>query len=329
MKKNIISILIILMLALSVCISCGSTGAVEDESANRAQEARQRAIDFESPAYFPSEWEALEAQFTAAESSDEYNAVAEAYDELFKKTIPLYAQAKEDEVMAIRSHLINSGFAGHFPEYLKNADDMALAALEQYKADDYYKARDTLSEAMAEYEILQMGAQVFLARQEIIDRGFAQFDAENFLRADEVAQTAIESFDAGNKEAAITSAEEALLRYNLVLANGWTAYAAVRRDAAMAERELALAERANIASRETFRNAESILATAEENFTAENFTVAGLSYVEAEVMYAISRKETEERRLRAEEAIRLAEEKIEESNEAAVEAERLIEGGVR
>jgi hypothetical protein len=46
-------------------------------------------------------------------------------------------------------------------------------------------------------------------------------------------------------------------------------------------------------------------------------------------MYAIARKDTEERRLRAEEAIRQAEEKIEESTEAAAGAERIIEGGSR
>ena len=317
-------------MAVSLSISCKSTGKeAEDEALAKVQAARQRAIDFECPAYFPSEWEAIEAQNEAAGNVAEYNAVAEAYDELFMKTIPLYAQAREDEVMAARGQIISSGFAEYFPEYLKRADDIALTAQGQYEAGEYYKAKETVTTAMTEYEALQTGAQVFLARQEIIDRGFTQYDAENFLKADEVAQTAIESYDAGDRAGALANAEEALLRYNLVLANGWTSYASVRREAAAAERELALAERANIASRETFRGADTIFNHAEENLAAENFTVAGLSYLEAEAMFAISRKETEERRLRAEEAIRLAEEKIEESSEAAMEAERIIEGGTR
>jgi hypothetical protein len=324
MKKYIFSVLLIVLIGVS-CATTPDAG----EAISRANEARQRAIDFESPEYFPSEWEEAEALFAAADNAALYNAAADAYDELFRKTIPLYAQAREDEIMAVREHLIHTGFTDCFPEYLKNADEIALAAQEQYEAGDYYGARDTAAEAMNEYETLMLGARIFLARQEIIDRGFTQYDYDNFLRADEVAQTAISEFDASNRQAAIESAEEALLRFNLVLANGWVAYAADRRAAAALERELALAERANIAVRDIFREAETFFTQAEEFFAAENYSDAAIAYIEAEALYAISRKETAERRARAEEVIRMAEEKIEESSEAAAGAERLIEGGTR
>ncbi|MCL2801358.1 MAG: hypothetical protein FWD28_06335 [Treponema sp.] len=327
MKKNSFFILLTIALVAFLGVSCNTTGAKVEE--DRAKEARQRAIDFEVPAYFPSEWETLETLYEAANSAAEYSIAADAYDELFKKTVPLYAQAIEDEILAAREQLIHTGFTEVFPEYLKKADDLALAAKEQYDAEDYYKARDTAFEALEEYETLEMGANVFLARQEIIDRGFTQYDADNFTRADSVAQTAIEAYEKGDKEGALAGAEEALLRYNIVLSNGWTVYARERRTAAVSERELAVSERANIASRDTFREGEAIFGRAEENFRAENFNVAGITFVEAEAIYAISRKETEERRVRAEEAIRLAGEKIEESSGAAQEAERLIEGGVR
>ena len=337
MRNKIFFLLIILISAASILVSCKSTPEpsaaasrpATDPAKNRADQSRQRAMDFESPAYFPSEWEELESRYQSAGSPAEYTAVADAFDELFKKTIPLYAQAREDEILAAREPLVNSGFAGVFPEYLKKADDLALDAKAKYEAEDYYGARESVAAALAEYETLGMGARVFLARQEIIDRGFTQYDAENFLRADEVAQSAIESFDAGKKAEAISNAEEALLRYNLVLANGWTAYATVRRNAAAAEREAAIAERANVASRNTFREAEMIFVRADESLAAQNFNIAGLSYVEAEAMFAIARKETEEKRQRAEEIIRIAEEKIEESSGAATEAERIIEGGSR
>jgi len=327
-------------MAVSICVSCKSTPdtpapqprpAPAAPAAGKAvaDQARQRAMDFEAPAYFPSEWAEAEAQYESAADAAAYNSVAAVYDDLFKKSIPLYAQAREDEIMASREHLIASGFANAFPQYLKKADELALAAFEQYEAEDYYKARDTASEALAEYEALNLGAKIFVARQEILDRGFAQYDPDNFVRADEVAQAAITAFDAGDKQTASANGEEAMLRYNLVLANGWIAYASDRKASASAERELAMSERANIASRETFRGADAFYNQAEENYTAENFRDAGLGYIEAEARFAISRKETEEKRLIAEEAIRIAEEKIEESSETAVEAERIIEGGVR
>jgi hypothetical protein len=123
--------------------------------------------------------------------------------------------------------------------------------------------------------------------------------------------------------------EEALLRYNIVLSNGWTSYAGERRDLVVSEREIALSERANIASRETFHEAEAVLAQAEEASAAGDFHEAAILFTNAEAIFAIARQDTEERRQRAIQALRIAEERIEESSETAMEAERLIEGGIR
>ncbi|MCL2763913.1 MAG: hypothetical protein FWD40_01370 [Treponema sp.] len=359
MKKNIFFLLLILSVTVLICISCASTpdapgagGATAPESSGvythlvgvstmNAEAARRRGIDFTAPDYFPSDWESVESQFSHArsmpESTDDeviaaaaaLDAVAHEYDVLFWKTTPLYAQAREDEIMEHREHIVHSGFSGVFPQYLKKADDIALASKAQYDAGAYYNARDLADEALVEYETLHLGSRVYAARQEIVDRGFIEYDPENFLRADEIARSALTAYEAGNRETATANAEEALLRYNIVRENGWTSYASVRRDGAVKERELALEERANVASRETYREAEVSFNRAEENLAARNFTAAGLAYIDAEAMFAISRKETVERRQRAEEAIRQAEEKIGESSESAVEAERIIEGGSR
>ena len=304
--KKIIPVFMLLILAAFISVACKSTPpdapqpasvSVSTESLKepmaKAEAARQRAIDFESPAYFPSEWETLEAQYKAIgtmpktnaeevkEAAETYSNAADAYDLIFSKTIPLYAQAREDEIMSKRDELISTGFTKHFPDYLKNADDITLKALEQYEAEDYYGARDTAAKALGEYEILLTGANVYLARQEITDRDFAKYDEENFLKADEVATDALKEFDAGNRNAAVEKAEEALLRYNLVLSKGWTAYAAEKRQTALEERELALADRANIASREIWREAEALYNQAEKSFAQEKFNDAGLAYIDA------------------------------------------------
>ena len=336
MKKNIFFLLLIPIFVLPVFISCKSTQKVEDGQPGThgwVTAARQRAIDFESPNYFPSDWENLETQYSAmtinSHKEEDYNALAESYDALFKKSVPLYAQVKEDELMAAREPVVSSGFGRYFPKYLKNVDDKTLAAQDQYNAGDYYKAKDTAAEALAGYEELHLGVKVFLARQEVIDRGFTQYDAENFAKADEISNEAINAFDSGNKTTAADKAEEAFLRYNIVLSNGWIAYASERKSATSKERELAIAEKANIAARDTFRNADAIYAQSGELFLAEDYENAAISFTEAEAVFAISRIETEEKRVRAEEAIRNAEEVIGVSNETAVEAERIIEGGAR
>jgi len=309
--------------------------------ASRADEARRRAMDFEAPGYFPSDWEAAEAQYAAANNADKSNAsdvqeaaalfstAAETYDDLFNKAIPLYAQAREDEILAARDELIQTGFTSLRPEYLKNADNIALAARDQYEAKDYYKARDTAAEALNEYGTLLTGARVYLTRQEILNRGFRDYDPENFEKADDVAQTAMVEYEAGNKEAALANAEEALLRFNIVLTNGWTAYAAERRASAIAERERAIENKVNVAVRESFREADTVFNQAEDDFKTEVFDSAAVLFTEAEARFALAGQETEEKRRKAEEAIKLAEEKVEESSETASEAERIIEGGSR
>ncbi|MDR0302234.1 MAG: hypothetical protein LBI04_07995 [Treponema sp.] len=338
------------------------TAIEELKAANsRVDKARKSAIDFEAPSYFPSEWEDAEAQYADArrlsvqstlivsqiaagtytddkimpdssidefkESAAALDKVADRYEELFDMAIPLYAQAREDEILAVREELISSQFSTLFPKYLENADKIALTAQEQYEAKDYYTARETAVEALAEYETLRLGAKILSARQEIADRGFAEYDPENFEKADEISQAAVVLYDSGDKKGAIESAEEALLRYNIVLTNGWTAYAAERRASAISERENAIANKVNIAVRESFREADTTFNNAEESYKNEMYSVAGIQYVEAEALFVIAGQQTEEKRQLAMETIRQAEEKIEESTETATEAEKIIEGG--
>jgi len=347
MKKSLIVCLLLIIVVL-VGVSCRTTPPPEEipieelaEATERAQVARQRAIDFESPEYFPDEWEALEAQFEAAgeieittadearEAIEAFNAAADAFDEIFRKTIPLYAQVREDEIMAARSALVATGLTRQYPRFLRNADDIALLAYEQYEAGDYYTARETAAAALSEYTGLLLAARVYLTRQEIIERGFVRHDPDNFANAEELACEALEEFQADNREAAFAMAEEAFLRFNQVLANGWTSYASERRELATQERELAIAERANVASRNLFRDADTVFDQAESNLAAENFHDAAIHFIDAEALFAIARMDTAERRERAEAAIRAAEERIEESEETALEAERIIEGGTR
>ncbi|MCL2722235.1 MAG: hypothetical protein FWD47_12980 [Treponema sp.] len=331
MKKNVFFLLIftfIMAVSANVYGQSAATGTLA-----RVNEARQRAIDFESHGYFPSEWENLEEKYgnisRGQQTAAVYNNLADEYDALFRKAVPLYAQAWEDDIISTRYFLFGTDFITNFPELLDKVDEIALIAMTQYNAGDYYTARNTAQKALNEYESLLTGVGVFMLRQEIIDRGFDLYDRVNYTNAEEVAQKAINEYYNGNSQEAVNLAEEAILRYNVLLSNGWIVYSHSRQSSAAQERELAMGERAQIASRETFRAAETLHLRAEELFTAENFNESAILFIEAEAMYAISRQETEARRLRALEAIRQAEEKITESSETAIEAERIIEGGIR
>ena len=310
-----------------------------DAAIARAEEARKRASDFESVIYFPSDWENAESEYAAAgqlsrttedevrEAAAQYNALTGVYDGLFKRVVPLYAQAREDEITAARDEALLTGLKDSFPDYLTDADRTAVQALDQFEAEDYYAARDTAFLARDKYRALKAGGEAYNKRQEIVNRDFVSYDPENFNKADESGLAAVEAYEAENIEAAQEQAEEAGLRYNLVLNTAWAAHVAERRLAADGERQKALDLKANVAVKAEFDAALAIYNQAASSVQAENYTEAVSLYGQSEAQFMAVGKTAEEKRREAEQAIQEAEQKILESEENAKKAELILEGG--
>jgi len=228
-----------------------------------------------------------------------------------------------------REQLIDTGLAAYFTENLYSADELYTKAIDQYHDGDVDGAKETGTAAKEEYDTLLFGTDIYFLRQDIIELGFDKYSSDDFDKADESFLAAIDDYFAGNRENAVDNAEEAMLRYKLVLSDGWVYYVDDKKIASSSERQHALNERANIASREYFREAEALREEAERLYSAGNAMEAALVFTNAEAMYLISIEDTVNRRRRAEEMIRQAEEVVGSSNESALQAERIIEGGSR
>jgi hypothetical protein len=310
-----------------------------NEAAARAEEARKRAADFESAAYFPSDWENAEAGYTAAgqlprtadtevrEAAARYDALAGVYDGIFKRVIPLYAQDREDEITAARDEALLTGLKDSFPDYLTDADRTAVQVLEQFEAEDYYTARDTAFLARGKYRALKSGGDAYTKRQEILKWDFSSSDPDNYSRAEEAGLAAIEAYEAGNIDDALTNAEEAGLRYSLVLKTGWTRRVSEQKTVAEAERQKALDVKANVAVKADFDAASAIYNQAEASAQTESYEDAAGFYAQSADRFVVITKTAEEKRREAEEAIREAEQKILESEENVKKAELILEGG--
>jgi hypothetical protein len=306
---------------------------------NRTEEARQKVIDFEGHTYFPSEWEAAEAKYTQAKLTQQkgteavrmvvaaYDAATEAYEPIFELAVPLYAQAREDEIMALRGDLIAAGARDHFPEPFSLADQTALEALDQYAAKEYYPARDTALQSITMYKTLTSAYNAWLIRNEIEERGFDGYDVDNFERAGGILSGAMDAYNAGDYAAAQENADEALSRYNLVLSTGWAAYAELRSSFAGAERQAALDIKANIATRDLFGEADSNYKTAIDSYGAKNYEDAAKQFIDSEALFIMASITAADKRHNAADAIREANDKIEESGETARQAEIVLEGG--
>ena len=276
MKKSLVFVLFSVALIILPNLSAqepeqqAGTPSLMDElntAIARAEEVRKKAGDFESSAYFPSDWEAAEAQYASAAGMPQetgaeadaitaYNTVADAFDALLKLTIPLYAQAREDEIMALRNNLVAGGRRGSFPEYLSPADKTAITALDQYEAEDYYAAKDSAAKALVMYQTLTKALNAWLVRREIEEREFESYDTDNFNSAGEVLRDAMNAYDAEDYPLAQEKADEALNRYNLVLSTGWAAYAELRSSMAVTERQAAVDIKANVVSKDIFAEAD-------------------------------------------------------------------------
>jgi len=305
----------------------------------RADEARKKAADFESSAYFPSEWDAAETQYTRAGQTPQnteanvrsaiadYNNAADAYDSLFKLTIPLYAQAREDEIVALRNALIAGGWKDILPELLASADKVALTALAQYEAEDYYPAKDTADQALMMYQTLTNAYNAFLAAHEIEERGFTSYDPDNFERAGEMLDEAMNNYEAEDYALAHKNAKEALDRYNLVLSAGWAANAERYAAQAATARQAALDVKADVAVRSVFSEADTNYKAGVSAMDTEKYADAAKRFSDAEGLFVTAKESTLEKRGIAAQTIEEANKKIEESDETARLAELIIEGG--
>ena len=351
MKKNALVVVLLCFLFILGCVSCQSaprpasadSGQASADALKKASDsaaaARKRAMDFESPQYFPSDWESAEARYAEAGNVSQsgggdidaalaaYQSLTETYDGLFERSVPLYAQAREDEIMEIREAIKASGLPDAFPAYLPKADEAALRALAQYEAKDYYPAKDSAAEALRIYQALKTGGNAWAARQDIVGRDFIAYDPENFDRANESGLAARNAYEAEDIAAAGAGAEKSLELFTTVLQTGWSSYAANCAARAEAERQAALAVKANIAVKKTFDEAEDNYGQGSAALKEVEYEDAAAFFTNAEAVFILASTAAVEKRRAAADVIREAEEKIEQSDAAARQAEITIEEG--
>jgi hypothetical protein len=305
----------------------------------KVEAARQKAEDFEGPAYFPSDWEAAEAQYANAKALPQtndadirqaitaYNDTAAAYDSIFDLTIPLYAQAREDEILAIWDELVAAGARDAFPEYFAPADETAILAYNQYEEKDYYAARDSAAKALAMYQLFKPAYAAWLTREEIIKKDFDLYSPDVFNQGDQAGIAANGFYEAGDYPEAQKKAEDALQQYETVLSQGWRAYAVQYSVSAANKRQIALNNKANIATRDLFNRAESRYRSGEASLGTQKYEEAAVQFIDAENMYVEATNSTIEKRDNAAEAIMEANERIVESDETARQADSIMVGG--
>jgi hypothetical protein len=308
----------------------------------RAEKSRKQAFDLEVPDTFAEDWKKAEAlfmtgrdkaqvktQLSYTEAAKAYNDAADAYDALALKALPLYAEARRQEIVKARADAVKAGADQLLPEQLAAADKVADRAQAEFDAGNYYTAAATAQEARSRYIILKTGLDAYAVQQEIDRRDFAKYDAGNYSLAQQKLQTSQEAYDAGDIASAQNNAEEALLRFRLALNKGREMNASGRGQAALAEQQAAQDLKAQVAVKSDFERAQALYNEAEQAFKAEQYDDAADMYTQAEALFADVKNVAAEKRARALEALQAAQQKISATEDAAKKADTVLEGGSR
>jgi tetratricopeptide (TPR) repeat protein len=309
-------------------------------AAERLEKARFQAQDVEGNVIFPEEWEAAEARHEAfalqsspvtrreaQETAAGLEELAGAYDGIFQNSVPLYAEALREELARARFEAVDTGIEDLSPDRLTAADDLAVSAQTQYDQGDYYPAAETAYSALDAYSALAAGALGFRQQQEIEAREFVQDDPENYALALSAFDEALAAYDSGDIPEALDLALQAMFRYNQTLRFGWVSYTEEREVTATIPREASMDLKANIAAKEQFEAAEAVYNQAYAALRAGEYEKAVEFFEQSGDLFTDVYATVVEKRQRAEEAIRDAEELVTRSGETAQGAEKILEGG--
>jgi hypothetical protein len=311
-------------------------------AAARAAASRKKAADFDAESLLPPDWQSAESLYTEAErnrntstsggakeSAVRYNRAADAFDDLFDKIISEYAANKLQELLDAREAAIQAGAEDLLPEFFFEADNTALEAEEKYLADDYYGAKNSADDAIAMYNTLKTGLDAYKIREEIVKMGFLGSDPDKIELADDALESAASNFSAKDYFSAKDDTETALDHYGQVLMAAYEAYADVIAANAAAARQRALNYKANVAVKPEFDAAEAIYNRARTAYNGQIYDESGRLFFDSTTMFTAAADAAIEKQQIAEEALRRANQRVAESDEAARNAELILEGGVQ
>ncbi|WP_010256025.1 hypothetical protein [Treponema primitia] len=317
---------------------------------SRVELSRKQALDIDAPGYFPPEWEAAEGQYASAKGNAKdgtlgdvkntialYEAAAESYDTAARRCLPLYYQDLSEEILQARSEAIDAGIRGLSPDRLEAADLLIDEALAFYEAgesanagaENYYAAAELAFGALDRYYALSMGIRAYRIREEIEERDFAQYDSGNYDRADGSMRNGLAAYDSGDTEKAVGEAEEAFLRYTLVINKGWLSFAGDLQVSAETARRKALNAKANVAVRQEFSDADGVYTRGTVAYNDQDYAGASEHFSQVIPLFLTAARNAELKRVVAEDAISTAETRISKSEETAREAEIVLQGGVQ
>jgi len=228
--------------------------------------------------------------------------------------LPMYLTLRDGIVAYILREEIVRRAEELVPDALQQADTVGLDAIAKWEAGDFDGAKLGAAQALTMFSGLKIAKDAYDLRELILARAEVLFP--DFLsQADDVGLDAIDRWLAEDYSGAKDIASTAWIAY-LVLG-------------AMTERQTAIDLKAHTAVRREFNDAETIFNRANAAYNNQRYEEAAPLYEECLLIFRMTSDLVLDMQRAAENAIRRADQKAAESDEAARNAEAILQGGVR
>jgi hypothetical protein len=268
------------------------------DAQGKVETARKQAMDFGGTTYAADEWNAAETLYTAAKglplvtmqdyqaAIPQFDGIFNSYTDVFNKAAPQYVETRKGLIASKRQEAVDAGAETYFAQDLTAVDEQDKNSLALYANDDYYGYQSASFEVEKRYGLLQTEAVALSLKDEIIANKFDRFDPDALGAADESLTAAETAYAANDLDAAQSAADDALAKYQQVLANGWKSYAGEQQPRAEAARTDALAIHADIALKDDFDVADAVYNQGAADYDAESYPAAADSFVKVQPMFA-------------------------------------------
>ncbi|MDX9899105.1 MAG: hypothetical protein RBT62_09300 [Spirochaetia bacterium] len=255
----------------------------------------------------------------------ELGAAEPLFADLVSKGVVMVAESRQTDANAARSRAMAAYADIQSPKALSTADAAMAMADVAFAAGDSKAAIEAYIIAITAYDAVEKRSTATSVKKTIDDLAYAPMDAGNYeIAGQKLAR--VDELLAQDARGAQDAAEEALLRYRLVLAKGWELTAGSNKDSAEKAKTEAETIKAQVAVQTEYAEAKAAYDEAVAAYSSGDHELAAALFNEAEFMLNAAYESAAEKRSAALAAMEAAQLKSGESASIAEQADETLAG---
>ncbi len=259
------------------------------ELRTKATELRKKAFDLGLKDILPAEYgEAETAYLLGAEKYGKDNAASAAafedaaarFEAVLDEGLPIVAAQEGERAWDMQAAAMDNGATEYFGEIYSSSTGDLLGADALEESGDYEAAIAGYRLASSRFSAIIAMCDAAAERDAIAERDFAQWDSSNWNLAEGKLASAADLLES-DAAASRGAADEALVRYRMVMRNALAYYSGDRKTLSESERERAVGIKSDVAAKDEFETAVALYESAEAFEEAEDFESASSLYEQA------------------------------------------------